>query len=71
MFTDVEFMAAKEKELVLKKWITFLKHGLKSQHFTKRLYEHLHLHRGYIAHYSRGNFLLDILRGWSGYRKIF
>lgn len=56
MFTDVEFMTAKEKELVLKNWRTFLKHGLKSQHFTKRLYEHLHLHCGYIAHYSRGGF---------------
>lgn len=52
MFTDVEFMTAKEKELVLKSWETFLKHGLKKQHFTKRLYEHLHLHSGYIAHFS-------------------
>ncbi len=56
MFTDVEFMTAKEKELVLKNWKTFLKHGLKKQHFTKRLYEHLHLHAGFIAHYNLGTF---------------
>ncbi|NIT55905.1 MAG: hypothetical protein GWN00_06615 [Aliifodinibius sp.] len=52
MFKDAEFMTAKEKELVLKNWETFLKHGLKKQHFTKRLYNHLHLHCGFIAHYN-------------------
>ena len=52
MFTDVEFMTAKEKELVLRNWETFLKHGLKKGHFTKRLYDHLHLHCGFIAHYN-------------------
>ena len=52
MFTDVEFMTAKEKELVLKNWQTFLKHGLQRKHFTKRLYNHLHLHCGFIAHYN-------------------
>jgi len=52
MFTDVEFMTAKEKELVLKHWKTFLKYGLKKQHFTKRLYEHLHLRCGFVANFS-------------------
>jgi len=52
MFTDAEFMTAREKEMVLENWRTFLKHGLKKQHFTKRLYEHLHLHCGFIAHYD-------------------
>ena len=52
MFTDVQFMTAKEKELVLKNWRTFLQHGLKKEHFTKRLYNHLHLHCGFIAHYN-------------------
>ena len=56
MFTDVQFMTAKEKELVLKNWKTFLKHGLQRKHFIKRLYNHLHLHCGYIAHYSRDGF---------------
>lgn len=52
MFKDAEFMTAKEKELVLKNWNTFLKHGLQKNHFTKRLYEHLHLHCGFIANFS-------------------
>jgi len=56
MFTDAEFMTAREKELVLKNWKTFLKHGLKKAHFTKKLYEHFHLHCGYIAHYSKDGF---------------
>ena len=56
MFTDVKFMTAKEKELVLKNWETFLKHGLQRKHFSKRLYDHLHLHCGFIAHYSRDGF---------------
>ncbi len=56
MFTDVQFMTAKEKELVLKNWETFLKHCLQRKHFIKRLYKHLHLHCGFIAHYSRDGF---------------
>ena len=56
MFTDVQFMTAKEKELVLKNWKTFLKHGLKKGHFTKRLYKHLYLHCGIIAHYSKDGY---------------
>lgn len=51
-FKDSEFMAAREKRLVLANWKTFLKHGLKQMHFTRRLYNHLHLHLGYIAHYN-------------------
>jgi hypothetical protein len=52
MFKDVEFMTSREKELVLKNWRNFLEHGLQKQHFTKRLYEHLHLHCGFIANFN-------------------
>jgi hypothetical protein len=45
-------MTAREKELVLKNWERFLRHGLARAQFTRRLYEHLHLHCGFIAHYN-------------------
>lgn len=51
-FSNVEFMTARQKQLVLKNWKTFLKHGLKKEHFTRNLYQHLHLHCGFIAHYN-------------------
>ena len=55
-FKDSEFMTAREKRLVLANWKRFLKHGLKEKHFTKRLYNYLHLHCGFIAHYNIGGF---------------
>ena len=56
MFTDARFMTARQKDRVLKDWRKFLRHGLKKQDFTKRLYEHLHLHCGFIAHYNLQGF---------------
>ena len=55
-FSDAEFMSDREKELVLKAWVRFLKNGLRWEDFTKRLYEHLHLHCQFIAHYNRAGF---------------
>ena len=52
MFTDTKFMTAKDKELTLKAWKTFLKYGLQRKNFTKRLYHHLTLHCSFIAHYD-------------------
>ncbi len=56
MFTDAKFTSAKDKRLTLKAWITFLKRGLKRQHFTKRLYKHLIQHCSFIAHYNLNGF---------------
>ena len=53
---DAEFMTAHEKEMVLKQWKTFVKHGFKWSHFTNRLYNHLIMHCSFIAHYSRSGF---------------
>ena len=66
---DAEFMTAKEKGLVLRDWGEFLKALLNdcnerkenvapesNARFTKRLYEHLHLHCSFIAHYDRAGF---------------
>jgi hypothetical protein len=52
MFTDAQFMTAHQKDVVLKDWERFLRHRLKKPHFTGSLYEHLHLHCGFIAHYN-------------------
>ena len=53
---DTKFMTAKEKERVLRQWETFLRNGMKEQHFTKLLYHHLIQHCSFIAHYNRGGF---------------
>jgi hypothetical protein len=55
-FCDSEFLSVREKQLVLKAWVRFLKHGLRFADFTKRLYEHLHLYCSFIAHYDRAVF---------------
>ncbi len=55
-FTDAEFMTAQEKQMTYKQWNTFLREGLKQEHFTKRIYNHLHLHCGFIAHYNIDGF---------------
>lgn len=60
---DVEFLTAKEKELTFKNWQRFLKSGLKKGNFTKRLYEHLHLHCGFIAHYDINGFYSNYFIG--------
>jgi len=56
-------MTARDKELVLKTWIRFLNNNFKRTNFTKRLYEHLHLHCGYIAHYNINGFYSTYFNG--------
>ena len=55
-FSDAQFMSAREKALVLKAWVRFLKNGLRWEHFSGRLYRHLINHCGFIAHYSRAGY---------------
>src|SRR6058998_4405482 len=58
-FSDSQFMSAEDKRLVLKAWVRFLKNGLRFATFSKRLYEHLHLHCSFIAHYNRAGFYAE------------
>jgi hypothetical protein len=58
-FRDSEFLSANEKRLVLRHWVRFLKSGLRFEHFARRLYEHLHLHCSFIAHYDRAGFYAE------------
>jgi len=55
-FKDAQFLSAAEKLKVFRAWQRFLKNGLKQEDFSKPLYEHLHLHCSFIAHYDRGGF---------------
>jgi len=56
-------MTARDKELIFKTWIRFLNNNFKRTNFTKRLYEHLHLHCGYIAHYNIDGFYSTYFNG--------
>jgi len=55
-FGDAQFMSAREKLLVLKAWVRFLKNGLRREDFSDRLYKHLTNHCSFIAHYDRAGF---------------
>jgi hypothetical protein len=71
MFTDAEFMTAQEKGLVLKDWERFLRQGLRKTHFTRRLYEHLHLHCGFIAHYNVHGFYSSCFEAGQDIERFF
>ena len=53
---DSKFMTVKEKKIVLKDWERFIKNGFRFEDFTKRLYEHLHLHCSFTAHFNQEGF---------------
>lgn len=55
-FKSTKFLSAEEKEAVLKDWRNFIKYGFKREYFTKRLYDHLHLHCSFIAHFNINGF---------------
>ena len=55
-FGDAQFMSAREKLLVLKTWVRFLKNGLQEKDFSDRLYKHLINHCSFIAHYNRAGY---------------
>ena len=71
MFTGAQFMTAREKELVLKNWERFLRHGLARAQFTRRLYDHLHLHCGFIAHYNIHGFYSEYFEAGQDIERFF
>lgn len=54
-FKSVQFMSKEEKAKVYRGWMKFISNGLKWDHFTNAIYEHLH-HCSFIAHYNRNGF---------------
>ena len=55
-FKDEKFLSKSQKETILKNWCRFIKSGFKKGNFTRAIYEHLHLHCGFIAHFDRNGF---------------
>ena len=51
-FKSTEFMSAEEKEAVLMDWQRFVKSDFDRKYFTEKLYDHLHLHCSFIAHFN-------------------
>jgi len=69
-FKSVEFFSAREKELTAKQFLNFVKKlatlgdcESTKKAFTKRVYEHLHLHCGFIAHYDINGFYVTYFNG--------
>ena len=71
MFTDAQFMTARDKQLVLRDWERFLQQGLARARFTKRLYQHLHLHCGFIAHYNIHGFYSEYFEAGQDTERFF
>jgi len=59
LMQSVEFMDAAQKKKVLKQWEQFVKSGFRRNMFTRGVYEHLHLHCGFIAHYNIDGFYCE------------
>lgn len=62
-FKDNEFMSSREKYVVAKLFKRFVENGFKEKDFSKKLYEHLHLHCGFIAHYNKNGFYYTYFNG--------
>ncbi len=65
-FTDSKWLSADEKRKILKQWTGFVKNGFPETSFTTAIYEHLHLHCGYIAHYNKHGFYGEY---WGAYAR--
>ncbi|HJE03606.1 MAG TPA: hypothetical protein K8U92_06975, partial [Aliarcobacter thereius] len=69
-FSDVEYMSAAEKTQIYKNFVTFLNNHFKESSFKKNLYEHLHLHCGFIAHYNIKGFYSEYFTTAARFQKI-
>lgn len=56
IMSDGQFLSALDKQKILRQWGKYVHCGFKPEMFTKAIYEHLHLHCGFIAHYDRMGF---------------
>ena len=65
-FADSKWLSADEKRKVLKQWTAFVKNGFPETLFTRSIYEHLHLHCGYIAHYNKQGYYGEYWGAYAG-----
>jgi len=56
VFSDGQYTKAKDKELIYKALVNFIKNDFAQGKFTKSLYTHLSLNFGFIAHYDLHGF---------------
>ena len=63
LFTETQFLTAIEKYQIAKHFDRFVKNGFKREDFNHRVYQHLHLHCGFIAHYSIDGFYETYFNG--------
>jgi hypothetical protein len=62
-FKDSDFFTAEDKYKTAKHFLRFVKNGFERKDFNKRVYEHLHLHCGFIAHYNIDGFYQTYFNG--------
>ncbi|MDA8106103.1 MAG: hypothetical protein M0Z71_12090 [Nitrospiraceae bacterium] len=65
-FTDTKWLSSDEKRKVLKQWTSFVKNGFSESLFTSAIYDHLHLHCGYIAHYNKHGYYGEYWGAYAG-----
>lgn len=59
-------MSGYDKNVLLKQFKTFVNKGFQKKNFTKKLYNHLHLHCGFIAHYDIHGFYATYFEDGAG-----
>lgn len=64
VMTSTEFMSKEEKEKIVKQFVKFAESGFTEESFTKAIYNHLHLHCGFIAHYNKDGFYQERFTGY-------
>jgi len=69
-FEDTKYMNATQKQKIYKGFSAFLNNHFKHTNFTKSIYEHCHLHCGFIAHNNINGFYGEYFSTAATFQKI-
>lgn len=69
-FKDVKYMPSTQKAKIYKSFVSFLNSHFKPTCFKKDIYEHCHLHCGFIAHYNINGFYGEYFETAAIFHKI-